>query len=433
MDKLGRVLCSAAMLAVCGASPVDFARADHWPQWRGPNNDGVSLETGIATRWSRTENIAWRVPLPGPAAATPVVWGQQIFLTTVDGDNLDLLCIRTDGKQLWRRTLGQGNRNVRGDEGNSASPSPSTDGKSVWAFMCNGELACYDFNGNLRWKFNVQDRYGKFNIQFGMTSTPVLDGDRLYFQLIHGDGNASTREACVACLDKGTGRAIWTHQRQSDARAGCEHSYSSPTIYRGGGREFLITHGADYVIGHDLSDGTELWRCGGLNPKASYNEALRFVASPLATQNLIIVPTAKRGPVVAIKPTAEGDVTDSPTAIQWKMPRDTPDVPSPLLVDQLVYLCRENGNLMCLDAQTGDEVYHERTERDRHRASPVYADGKIYLTARNGVVSVIRSGRKFELLAQNELGEPVSASPAISDGTLYLRSFHALYAIRKKR
>ena len=144
MDKLGRVLCSAAMLAVCGASPVDFARADHWPQWRGPNNDGVSLETGIATRWSRTENIAWRVPLPGPAAATPVVWGQQIFLTTVDGDNLDLLCIRTDGKQLWRRTLGQGNRNVRGDEGNFASPSPSTDGKSVWAFMCNGELACYD-------------------------------------------------------------------------------------------------------------------------------------------------------------------------------------------------------------------------------------------------------------------------------------------------
>jgi outer membrane protein assembly factor BamB len=395
--------------------------------------DGISQETDIATHWSRTDNIVWRVPLPGPAGATPVVWDDRIFLTTVDGENLDLLCISTGGKPLWSRTVGKGNKKVRGDEGNSASPSPCTDGKHVWTFMGNGSLACYDVDGTPKWKFNVQDRYGRFNIAFGMTSTPLLDGDRLYLQLIHGDGNPKTREATIVCLNNATGKEVWKHRRQSDATAECEHSYTSPALYRDDDREFLVTHGADYVIGHDLETGDEIWRCGDLNPKANYNGTLRFVASPLAADNLIIVPTAKRGPVVAIRPTAQGDVTGSDEVIQWKMPRDTPDVPSPLLVDGLVYLCRENGNLICLDAETGQRIYHERTVRERHRASPVYADGKIYLTARNGEVTVVRAGRSFEIVASNKLGEEISASPVIANGTLYFRSFKALYAIREAK
>jgi len=397
--------------------------AENWPTWRGPDQNGVSHEKDIPTKWSKTENVRWRLQLPGPAGATPAIWNDRIFLTSADGSDLVFLCVDTNGKQLWKQTVGSGNKDVRGDEGNSASPSPVTDGKHVWVLMGTGEFACYDFEGREIWKFNLQDRFGPFNIQFGMTSTPVLDGDRLYLQIMHSDA------ALVVALDKNTGDEIWRHQRASDAKAECEHSYASPILYRDGQREYLISHGADYVIAHRLEDGSEIWRCGGMNPLSNYNPTLRFVASPAAIPGLIVVPTAKNGPVLAIDPNAKGNITDDTAARLWTRPDNTPDVPSPLIHDGLVYLCRENGVLICLDAKTGEEFYLESIHRQNHRASPVFADGKIYLTARDGMVSVVKAGPKFELLAQNEMGEPISASPVVADGVLYLRTFDALYAI----
>lgn len=399
-------------------------QAENWPQWRGPRNDGVSSETGLPTTWSKTENVAWRLPLPGPAGATPVVWGDRIFLTSAKPPDLVLLCVSTAGKVLWERTIGTGDRAVRGDEGNSASPSPATDGRHVWTFMANGELACYDFAGKKTWQFNVADRYGKLNIAFGMTSTPVLDGNRLYLQLLHSSA------ALVIALDANTGREIWKQTRPSDATDECEHSYASPMLYRADGREFLLTHGCDYIVAHRLSDGQELWRCGGLNPKgARYNRTLRFVASPLAVPGLIVVPSAKNGPVLGLSPDARGDITDSTAGHLWRRAENTPDVPSPLVVDGLLYLCRENGVLICMDAKTGEQIYEKRAHSDRYRASPVYADGKIFLTARGGTVTVVKPGREFEVLATNNVGEAISASPVISGGRIYLRTFESLYAI----
>ena len=145
----------------------------------------------------------------------------------------------------------------------------------------------------------------------------------------------------------------------------------------------------------------------------------------------LLAPMAKNGPVLCLKPGVMGDVTDKSSAYFWKKDQGTPDVPSPLIQDGLVYLCRENGNLVCLDAETGEQYYEERTVRERHRASPVYADGKVYITARNGIITVVKAGKEFEVLAQNEMGEEMSASPAISDGRIYLRTFDALYAIGK--
>jgi outer membrane protein assembly factor BamB len=217
--------------------------------------------------------------------------------------------------------------------------------------------------------------------------------------------------------------------RPSDGTFECKHSYASPTIYRDGQREFLLTHGQDYIIAHDLADGRELWRCGDLNPKGKYEPTLRFVASPLAVPGYIVVPTAKNYGVVCLKPDGAGDVTEKEEHIRWKWTSSTPDVPSPLLVDGLVYLCRENGNLIVADAETGKEIYTQPTTRDRHRASPIYADGHVYLTARGGVVTVVKAGPKFEVVAKNEVGEPTSASPVISGGRLYLRTFEALYSI----
>ena len=220
--------------------------------------------------------------------------------------------------------------------------------------------------------------------------------------------------------------------RLTDAINENKHSYASPVLYDHGEVQYLVTHGADYVVAYDLEDGSEIWRCGNLNPKSNYNDTLRLVASPATAPGLIVVPSAKGGPVLGLIADLEGNVTEDKSAMQWMMERGTPDVPTPLIHDGLVYLCRENGNLTCLDAQTGEKIYEERTVAERHRASPVYADGHIYLTARNsGTVTVVKAGRDFEIVSKNSLGEAISASPAISNGRIYLRSFDALYVIDK--
>jgi outer membrane protein assembly factor BamB len=419
-----------ALTAVCTAARS--LAAEDWPQWRGAKLDGISGEKDLPTKWSQSEGIAWKLPLPGQAGATPVIFGDRIFLTSVDGSNLILMCIGTDGKELWRQTVGAGNKAVRDDEGNFASPSPCTDGQQVWTLMGTGELACFTAGGKAVWKFNVQDRYGRLNIQFGLASTPVLDNGRLYLQLIHGDGNPATREARVVCLDGATGKEIWQVERPSDGRAECEHSYASPVLYRDGERGFLLSHGNDYIVAHDLQDGHELWRCGDLNPKGSYNPTLRFVASPVAVPGFIVVPSAKKKGVLCLKPDGTGNITDKSEFSHWRWTDGTPDVPSPLVVDGIVYLCDEGGFFSAAEAKTGELFYSKKpTARGRHRASPVYADGYIYSVGREGVVTVVKTGKEFQIVSQNDMGEPITSSPVISNGRIYLRSFNALYAIGK--
>ena len=294
--------CCLAAVACGGDS------AGNWPNWRGPGMNGVSATATPPTHWSDTENILWRVPLPGPAGSTPVVFNGRLFLTSQDGEYLSLLCVSDRGKILWKRQLDHGIETFRRDEGNLASPSPSVDEEHVWAFVGTGRLACFDHDGRPRWAFNVQDRYGEFNIQFGMSSTPVLHEGRLYMQLIHGDGDPATEEARVVCLDAATGDEVWQRRRITGAHDECEHSYASPVICPLGGDRVpcLVTHGADHAIAYALEDGRELWRCGGVNPPGNYQTALRFVASPTIGPGLVVMPTAKNGPVLGIDPNASG-------------------------------------------------------------------------------------------------------------------------------
>ncbi len=430
MEPISRLSIAVVLIVV-----VQTAVADNWGSWRGPTSNGISTGKDLPVQWSKDKNVAWRFTLPGPAGATPAVWDEQIFVTTVDGERLVLICVGTDGQEQWRRQIGQGNKLVRGDEGNSASPSPITDGKHVWSCMATGDLACFTVTGKPVWKLDLQDRYGKFNIAFGMSATPVLHEGRLFLQLIHGDRKAETQEALVAAVDSLTGDHLWKADRVTGAHSENEHSYASPMLYDFGGLTYLITHGADYTVAYSLGDGQEIWRLGGLNPqddpRRPYHPTLRFVASTGAADGIIVCPTAKNGPVYAIRANQNGDLTGSDAAILWVRDRNTPDVPSPLIHGDFVYLCRENGILLVLDRQTGEEIYMERTHNNRHRASPVYADGHLYLTARDGRVTVVKAGRKFELVARNEIGEAMSASPVIADGTIYLRTFDALWAIRR--
>jgi outer membrane protein assembly factor BamB len=430
------MLLARCMLIALTLSVAATAIAENWPNWRGPSGNGLSSEKDLPVEWSPTKNVAWKLPLPGPAGSSPIVWGDWIFLTSVnDAGELLLMAVDKGGKPIWQQVVSRGNKTARGDEGNSASPSPVTDGKHVWTFMGDGMLACYTVDGKEVWTVDIQERYGKFNIQFGMSSTPVLEEGVLYLQLIHGEGDPVTREACVVALDGATGNQVWKVDRPSDAERENEHSYASAVLYRDGTQKLLLTHGADFIIAHDLKDGHEVWRCGGLNrrndPQLKYDPTLRFVASPVTVPGLIIAPSAKGHPILAIKGDGKGDITDVSDKHYWSW-KKTPDVPTPVIVDDLVYLCMENGNLTVLEAKTGKEVYTVATHRQRHRASPVYGDGKLYLTARDGKVHVIQTGREFKVLAVNDLEEDQSSSPAISNGVIYMRTFQHLWAIMKK-
>lgn len=414
-------------LAVTGVSLLwvaATASADDWLQWRGDNFTSVSNETNLPVKFDKNNNMAWRLEMPGTAGSSPVVAGSNVFVTSVDGSEMYLICISTEGKLRWKRKFEGSNLNSR-DGANSASASPSTDGKHVWAMMGNGALACYTVDGEKVWTKDLQEVYGAFSIQFGMSSTPILYKGNLYLALIDGKmfDRKNSSVGKVICLEAATGKEKWFQLRKTDGISENKHSYASPTIYVDGDTEMLITHGADYTIGHSIKDGKELWRCGGLNPKGdSYNPFLRLVASPVCGDGMIIVPTAKRGPVFGISP------KDSTSFdVRWKMERGTPDVATPVIYKGKVYLAGERGDLTCLDVENGNKLKTERIFADKHRSTPVAADGKLYIADRKGAVFVVAAGPELKVLAKNELNEETTASPAISNGRIYIRTFDALY------
>ena len=412
--------------ALCLLLTTAIGLAEDWPQWRGPRHNGVSMDSGLPTEWSESQNVLWKVQLPGIGSATPAVSGSRVFLTSQSGDDVVLLCLDTDGKEQWRHRLGQGGAKGHEKENNSASSSPSTDGKLVFALIGSGDFTALDFSGKEVWRFDAQERYGKFSYDFGMHMTPLLHEGRLYLQLIH------QRLQAVVALDAATGKELWKVDRPSDGRGECLHSYASPSLWTGGGQALLITHGNDYAVAHSLADGKEVWRLGDLNPKARYNATLRFVASPVAAADLIVVPTAKNGAVVGVAPDSRGVISAGGKGELWRIAKGTPDVPSPIVFEGRVFLCRENGRLTCLDAKTGKEFFSEEFHPETYRASPVIADGKLILTARDGTFTVVKPGETLAILGKNKLSDQFAASPAVSNGRLYLRGFANLYAIGLK-
>ncbi|MEL7500057.1 MAG: PQQ-binding-like beta-propeller repeat protein [Planctomycetota bacterium] len=404
------------------AVAVGTTSADDWPQWRGGDFSSTTSEKNLPVDFDQQ----WRVEMPGSAGSSPIVIGDRVFVTSIDGDDMLLLCV-VDGKVAWQRKLEGSNQRSR-DGANSASASPCSDGEQVWAMMGNGALACFTLDGEPVWSKNLQDVYGKFDIQFGMSSTPVLYKGNLYLALMHGSMRSKTPSVGqVISLDAKTGKENWLHLRKTDGIAENKHSYASPTIYQSGDLELLVTHGADYVIAHSLKDGSEVWRCGGINKKGpSYNPFLRFVASPACSDGYVITPSAKKGPVLAVNPNQKGDLTSGDT-LHWRIDRGTPDVATPLIYDGIVYLAGERGELTCLDLKTGDQLSKKRQFSDKHRSTPVAGDGKIYIADRKGTVLVFQAGEKQDLLSKHEIGEETTASPAISDGRIYIRTFDALY------
>ncbi|MDB5307825.1 MAG: outer rane biosis protein BamB [Gemmataceae bacterium] len=415
-----RFLLACLVVAAAAAAP---ALADNWPQWRGPKNDGHSAEMGLPTEWGPDKNVVWKLKMPGHGSSTPCIWGDKIFLTSMDGEAAFLFCIGTDGKEKWKRKMTANARGGYRGEGDDASASCSTDGKHVWAFVGTGRLACYDLDGNPAWEADVQ-RYGKFGIQFGIHWTPVLYQGRLYLQVMHRNAQL------LVALDAATGKELWKAERKGYSKGESPDVYASAFIWEGDGGPLLVAHGNDYCTAHRIDDGAEVWRVDGLNPTT--NGAWRFVSSPLVTPNLIVVPSCKNGPTVGLNPVgAKGKIGPENPAELWRL-KFTPDVVSPLLIDDVVYLLGD-GPLTAVEAKTGKQIYRQQLPAKQiYRGNMVYADGRIYIVGRDGIGLVVQPGKEFKVLATNDLKEKVYASPAVAGGRLYIRSWDHLYCFGMK-
>ena len=418
------------------------AGAENWPQWRGPYFNGSTTEKDLPTQWSKTENVVWVAPLPGYSGATPVVWGDCVFVSSPNEQkNLLLLCLdRKTGQARWRKVVGGGD--CQKGLNNTASPSPVTDGKRVFSLFATGDLAAFDLTGQELWKRNLAKDYGRFANMWMYGSSPMLYGGKLYVQVLqhnprpddytHPLDDQSERESFLLCLDPQTGKTLWRHVRPTDAVDEAQEAYSTPIPNAGkAGAEILIA-GGDYVTAHSPDTGEELWRCGGLNVRKEH--FWRTVPSPVAADGMVIACGPKRDPVIGIKDGGKGLVTD--TQLAWKFKEFPSDCVTPLFYQQKLFVLDGDHQMMtCLEPQTGAKKWQGNLGvRDIFRASPTGADGKIYCLSEHGTVVVLDAVNELKILSTIRMGEgPVRSSIAVAHGELFIRTAQNLYCVAKPR
>jgi outer membrane protein assembly factor BamB len=357
----------------------------------------------------------------------------MIFLNVATASNTGVLELwavdRKTQSVAWKRPLANSNHMER--KQNMSTPSPVTDGQHVWVMTGVGALKAFDFAGKEIWARNIPGDYGPFGLNWGYASSPLLQGNALYVQVIHG--MKTDAPSYVLKIDKLTGKTLWRVERPTNAINESPDAYTTPAWIEANGRAEVVITGGDVVSAHNPDTGQENWRATVLNPTNDRN--YRIVASPTAVGDIIIAPS-RNNPLVAIRPGGRGDVSRSHVAWQFAQ---GPDVPTPVSDGTLLYIVRDNGVVFALDVKTGQTVYgNQRLPPGTYSASPVLADGKIYVTTEDtGLTSVFRAGPKFELLASNSLAEDCSpyclSTVAVSEGQLFLRTASYLWVIGQRK
>lgn len=424
MDRWLNYFCIVIVSGCCAGLTV---QAEHWPQWRGPDFNGAADAKNLPHTWSQTENMRWIANLPGESAATPIIWGDKIFVASRDersGDLLGLCLNAKTGTEIWRKTLGVdpgGNRRQ-----NMASPSPVTDGEHVFFLFGSGDFAGLTLDGEILWQRNLTKEMGRLSVQFGYASSPLLYKNKLYLVVLQRNP-----ASYLIAMDPKTGENIFKHERASDAKAESLEAYTTPIPLNVDGREEIIIFGADYATGHHPDAGEEIWRWGGYNPlKVGH---WRIVPSPVAGGGHIYVAAPKREPLFAIKAGATGTVGDD--HIAWSFKQSPPDVCTSAYHDGHLYVLDGDRHVMTkLNAKSGEVVWQGNLDSNVvMRASPTIADGKIYAHNENGMFYVMQDGDEFKLLSQIDMGEaPVRSSFAFGDDYFLIRTGQRLYCVAKQ-
>jgi outer membrane protein assembly factor BamB len=406
---------SASLLAQQGAGPVEMIAetgegAKYWPRWRGPSGQGLVSGSGYVDRWSATENVRWKTPVPGSGNSSPIVWGDRIYLTTSydGGQRLSVLAYqRSTGKPLWEVFAPDG-RTARSHQKNGyASATASSDGERVYVSLGARGLLAVTVDGTVAWHTDV----GGVNNYHGPAGSALLYRDRLILYQDQQPGGF------IAAYDARTGKTIWQTRRAATV------GWGTPAAIRAGGRTEVVVNGQNRVHAYNPDTGAELWSCAG--------PTFEVIPTPVVGHGLVFCSSGRAGPTLAIRPGGSGDVTGS--HLEWQTPRGSPFVPSPIVVGDHLYMVNDMQSIgTCFDARTGKTIWQDRlgeAAREGFSASPVSVDGKVFFTNDEGQTFVLRAGPTFNLLHVNSIGERTLASPALVDGRWYIRTAANLYAI----
>ena len=411
--------------------------AHNWHQWRGPAANGVAASADPPVKWDHSTNIRWKTLIDGEGSATPITWGDQLFLLTAietkrvaerppvpderaktrpPGNYLQyvVLCLdRVTGQESWRRVACEAVPHEGRHRTNTfASASPTTDGERLYVSFGSRGIYCYDLAGNLQWQRDLgqmRTRYG-----WGEATSPVVSGNSLIINWDHED------QSFITVLDTATGKTKWTQDRDEPT------SWATPLVVDHDGRTQLIVNGTTRVRSYDLSTGHVIWQCGG--------QTVNAIPSPLAADGFVYCMSGYRGSAAyAIALGATGDITET-NQPRWVHRRATPYVPSPLLYGSQIYFTAQNTSVLsCLHIETGKPIFD--TQRlpglGNIYASPVAAAGRIYFTDREGTTVVLQHGPQLQVLSTNKLDEPIDASPALVGKQMFLRSAKHLYCIEE--
>jgi outer membrane protein assembly factor BamB len=385
-------------------------QAGEWPCWRGPRGDGTSDDKNVPIRWSKTENVVWKVAIPGKGHSSPIVWGDRVFVTTCleKEQKRVLLCLdgRT-GKQLWERAVLTAKLEQKHGLNSFASSTPATDGKHVWVTFLEDpkiQVVCYDMEGKEAWRKSP----GEFHSKHGFCTCPVLYKDMV---ILNGDQDG---DGYLVALDKKTGKERWRTERPNNTR-----SYCTPIIVEAAGKKQLVLTGSKCVASYDPDNGKQHWIIDGPTEQfvASmvYLDGVFFLTAGFPTYHLL-----------AIKPDGKGDVTKS--HVLWHETKGAGYVPSPVAHDKYFFNVTDGGVAGCWESKTGKRQWLQRLGR-HHSASPVSAGGYLYFLDDDGVTFVVEPGSKFKVVSRNALEEECYASPAVAHGRMYIRTLHHLYCL----
>lgn len=388
-----------------------LARAEDWPQFRGPGGDGISREKGLPLAWSERENVRWKVAVPGKGWSSPIIAGSEIWLTTATEGSRSLRAISLDtGSGALRKDieLFRLSAPVAGHAKNSgASPSVIIDGDRIYAHFGAYGTACFRRDGAIVWR-TQELRFAQVH---GPGGSPVLHEGLL---IINCDGHDTQ---FVVALNAQSGKIVWRTARPSAM------AYATPLVVQSGGRSQVVSPGAHRAVSYDPKTGEELW-------SVKYGDGFSNVPRPVFGHGLVYLCTGFYQPeLLAVRVDGKGDVTSSHVA--WKYTRGVPLTPSPLLVGDELTIVSDNGIVTCLDAQSGREHWRQRLSGS-FSASPVFVDGRVYLLSEGGETTVLAAGKEFRKLATNQLEGSFLASMAVSGGALFFRSDTHLYRIEKR-